>query len=212
MASKTKQVRLLTTSLVLGVAVFAFMPVAYGATTSDSKLTQTINAGVLSTDIRNSGGTVVGSPSFAMSARTVSTSQQTSTGTFGDNNQRITVDNPGGANGGWTLVLNAKVPGTSEWTGGGNTYKYNGTAAQGQLTVNPTPGTLTATVGTTTGITKGSSSAFSGTTSITLLNAAAASDDILNVYLTGVSLSQTIPAASPSGSYSIDMTQTVTAT
>lgn len=91
-------------SLLIGVVAFVAMPSVYAATTADSKLTQTINAGVLSTDVRNSGGSVVGSPSFAMSTMTVSTSQQTSTGTFGDNNQRITVDNPGGANNGWTLA------------------------------------------------------------------------------------------------------------
>ena len=61
--------------------------------------------------MRDSGGAVVASPSFAMGAVAVSTSTQTSTGTFGSNSQRITVDNPNGStNGGaWTLALNADV-------------------------------------------------------------------------------------------------------
>ena len=46
----------------------------YAATTATSELSQTINAGVLSTDIRDTGDSVVTNPTFAMNATTASTS------------------------------------------------------------------------------------------------------------------------------------------
>lgn len=195
--------------IVAGVLAIS-APVAHAALTATSQLSQQISNGVLSTDIRNSSNGVVASPSFAMGAASVSTSSQTVTGTFGTPTARISVDNPGGANDGWTLSLNATTPATTKWTSGSNNYDYKGTAATGQLTVNPAAATITATVGSNaTGLTKGASTAFSSTTPITLLTAAAASDDIWNGYLTGVGLSQTIPAAQAAGTYTLDLTQTV---
>lgn len=203
--------KFLYTVAAIALVTVTVTPAVYAATTANSQLTQQINAGVLSTDVRDASNQVVASPSFGMSAVTVSTSGQTSTGTLGTSSQRLSVDNPGGANSGWTLALNATMPGTGTWTSGSNTYAYNGTSTTGQLTVDPSAGTITPVTGSATGLTKGTSAAFSGTTPITLMTAAAASDDIWNGYLTGVSLSQTIPAAQPSGAYSINMTQTVTA-
>lgn len=203
-------------SIVLGVAsVIAAAvlagPAVFAATTATSRLTQQITAGALSTDIRDASGAVVTNPAFAMSAVVASSSQQTSTGTFGDNARRISVDNPGGANSGWVLSLNATTPGTGAWTSGANNYAYNGTAATGQLTVNPAAGTLTANIGGNTGVTLGTSASFTGTGSVTLITAAAASADVWNGYVTGVGLSQTIPAGQTVGSYTLDMTQTVVA-
>ena len=92
--------------------------IAYAALTADSELTQEIESGDLSTSIRNSSDAVVANPSFAMDAADVSTSEQSTTGVFGTPSQRIAVDNPGGANGGWTLTLNASDPGNSTWSDG----------------------------------------------------------------------------------------------
>lgn len=209
---KTKLKQLIALSVVASVALGTGTATVQAALTADSKLTQAITAGVISTDVRNSSGGIVALPSFAMTAVSASTSTQTATGSFGDNNQRITVDNPGGANNGWTLSLNAKVPGTTKWASGGNNYNYNGNSTTGQLTVNPAVGTLTASIGGTANVTLGSQASFTGTTPITLISAAAASADIWNGYVTGIGLSQAIPAAQPLGSYSIDMTQTITAT
>ncbi len=192
----------ITVSAVVGVSVYA-------ATEYDSQLTQSITAGALSTDVRDDSGSVVASPSFGMSPVVASTGVQTSTGTFGSDTQRIAVDNPGGANGGWTLALNAKVPGTGVWTGSNGTYAYNGSSSTGQLSVNPQAGTLVATTGTTTHVTKGTAASFTGSTAITLLTAAADSEDIWSGYITGIGLSQAIPAGQAIGSYTIDMTQTV---
>lgn len=200
----------------VAVAIFTAMaPAVHAATTATSNLTQTIAPGVLNTDVRDGSNAVVASPSFAMSAGTVSTSsQQTVTGTFGSATQRISVDNPGASNTGFTLAIAATGGTTATWTDGAKTYPFNAaTAAAGQLTINATPGTITALVGTTTGITKGTSGTFTSgsNTPIQLLNAGSTSDDVWNGYLTGVSVSQTIPAATPAGSYTFGLTQTVTA-
>ena len=209
--------RLLINSVAVGAGVLLMgAPVAYAAVTADSDLTQAITVGVISTSIRDAGGAVVSTPAFAMNSVAASTSQQTSTGTFGSTSQRITVDNPNGSltGGAWTLALNATTPGTGTWNSsvGGYTYAYNGaSAANGQLTVDPAAGTLTAVTGGSTGVTLGTSATFSGSGAITLATASASASAIWNGYITGIGLSQTIPASQPVGNYTLDVTQTVTA-
>lgn len=195
-------------------AVVAFAPIASAANTANSRLTQVINPGTLSTSITNASGSPVSNPAFAMSAVSVSTAQQTATGKFGSETQRIVVDNPGGANNGWTLTLNATTPGTGKWTGAGSAgYAYNSpAAANGQLTVNPQVGSVNPGTGyNNTGITLGTQATFSGSTPVTLVTAAAGSQDIWNGYFKDIDLSQTIPANTPAGTYTLQMTQTVTA-
>lgn len=194
--------------------VLVSAPTTYAALTDSTNFSQQINAGVLSTFIGDTSGAEVASPNVGFSNVTVSTSTQTSTGTYGTNTQRIYVDNPGGANNGWTLALAATGGPSAVWTSGGNTYAFNGaSAALGQLTVNPAAGTITPVVGTATGVSLGSSGTFSGGTNtpVGLLSASSGSDDISRVYLTGVGVSQTIPAAQVAGSYIIDFTQTAAA-
>lgn len=196
----------------VGTIAFGAVPIVHAATTATSTLSQTISNGSLSTDVRDGSNAVVGSPSFSLSAVNVSTSGQTSTGTFGSSTQRISVDNPGGANNGFSLALNATTPGTGVWDdGASHTYAYNGNATTGVLTVDPSVSTWTANVGTTTSITKGTSASFTGSTAITLATTSASLEDIWNGYVTGIGLSQAIPANTPAGTYTISMTQTVTA-
>lgn len=195
-----------------GVFALAVAPPAYAALTATSTLSQTISNGSLSTDVRDGSNAIVGSPSFSMASRNISTSQQSTTGTFGSGTQRISVDNPGGANNGFSLALNATVPGTGVWDdGASHTYAYNGSAATGQLSVDPSVSTWTALTGTIASITKGGSATFSGSTPITLATTSNALEDIWNGYVTGIGLTQTIPANTPAGTYTISMTQTVTA-
>lgn len=213
MKNESNKKQLVTVAISGAVIASGFGGVAaYAALTATSTLTQSITAGTLSTSIRDAAGAVVASPTFAMSALTASTTQQTSTGTFGSSTQRITVDNPGGASSGWTLALNGTTPASSKWTSGANSYSYNGaSAAVGQLTVNPAAGTITPVIGTATGVTLGASATFNSATAVTLISAAATSDDIWNGYATGIGLSQTVPAGQATGTYSLPMTQTVTA-
>ena len=193
---------------------------------------QTINAGVLSTDILDASRVSVSSPSVSMSTKsflfTCASGGSASTGTFGSNTQRIYVINPSAANNGWTLTMAATSGTTSTWSdGGSNTYDFNDASSSGcadgadadsvagQLSVDPSAATLTTdcTGCSTTNVTKGSNSSFAegSVDSITLLSASAASDDVWRGYLTGVGLSQTIPAEQPAASYTINMTLTATA-
>lgn len=208
-----KKITAISSIAALGIAALVSLPSVYAATNTDSQLTQVIGNGTLSTSIRDASGNIVASPSFAMNDVSASTSMQTATGTFGADGQRITVDNPGGADNGWTLAINATTPGTGTWISGSDTYSYNGaTAADGQLTLDPSIATLTVnSPATNTGITKGSQATFSGTTPLTLLTAGSTADHIWNGYITGVGVSQTIPASQPTGTYTLDLTQTVTA-
>lgn len=195
---------------------------------STSSFTQTINAGTLSTDIVDASYASVSSPAVAMNAVTFSFACQTATGTFGTATQNIYVSNPDAADSGWTLTLAASAT-TDIWDSAGTDFDFNDSSGTGctdgadadsvggQMTVNPSGGTLA--VGqcascAVTNITKGSSTAFvEGTAdSVTLLTAAAASNDIGDWKLTGVSISQKIPAEQPAASdYDINMTLTATA-
>lgn len=197
----------------LAVGAIIGAPAAYAATdTATSELSQEVIPGTLSTDILDGSGDPVASPSFAMTQTTASTSVETTTGTFGSGTQRISVSNPGvSSDGAWSLALSA----TGSWADGGETYPYNGaTAADGQLTVNPAVGAITETFGSggATGVSLGTSDTFdTGTSSITLMTADNTADLVWEGYLTGVGLSQTVPAGTPSGNYTLTVTQTLTA-
>lgn len=211
------------------VLTLSATPTAFAANTPT--LNQTINAGVLSTDILDEGGNSVGSPSFSMTSKNLSFTCQSggsaSTGLLGGVGARIYVINPGGANNGWTLTMAPTSGATATWVSGGDTFDFNDAGGSGctdgadtdiksgQLSVDPSAGTLATACAacTTTGVTKGSSSAYvEGTTdSITLLSASAGSDDVWRGNLIGAGLSQTIPAETPSGSYTLNMTLTATA-
>ncbi len=212
------------------ISLFAllFLTVVYVRASSTSEFSQTINAGTLTTDIRDASRNSVANPSVAMSSVTVSFSCQTSSGTFGTNTERIYVDNPGAADNGWTLTVAASST-TATWQNASGTlaFDYNDATGSGcsdgtdsdsyagQLTIDPSGGSITTDCSScnTTGITLGSSAAFDeGTTdSITLVTAASNSSDVGRWYFTNFSVSQTIPAEQDADTYTIDLTLTVTA-
>jgi hypothetical protein len=218
-------------SLCLALAVIA--ATSSGArSASTPTFNQTINPGVLSTDILDASRVAVGSPSVAMTTKSFlfacGSGANASTGTLGSGSQRVYIINPGGANNGWTLTMAATGGATAVWSDGGtNTYDFNDATTAGctdgadtdtkigQLSVDPSVSTLTTDCNscTTTNVTKGSSSAFVETSqnSITLMSATLASDDVWRGYLTGIALSQTIPAEQPAATYTINMTLTATA-
>lgn len=191
-------------------------------------LTQIINPGTLATDIVDASYVTVGSPGVSMAAQTFSFACGSSTGTLGTSSQQLYVKNPDSADSGWSLTIAASSP-TAVWGSAGPDYDFNDPTSSGcadggdtdlfagQLTLNPAAGTLA--VGqclscSVSNITKGSSASFSEgvLNSITLLTAAAGSDDIGDWRLQGVTLSQTIPAEQPAASdYSINLTITATA-
>lgn len=207
-------------SLALGVALAA----------STSNFTQTINAGTLSVDIVNGSYVTVGSPTVAMGAVTFSfacrTSGNRASGTFGTASEQIYVQNPDAADGGWTVSL-AGSAATNVWDSAGTDYDFNDSSGSGctdggdadsvggQMTVDASGGTLAAgacSACTTANITKGSANSYvqATTDSITLLTAAAGSDDIGDWTLQGVSILNTIPAEQPAASdYDINMTLSI---
>ncbi len=83
------------------------------------------------------------------------------------------------------------------------------------MTADPSVGTVTATGGgcTTTGISKGSSSAFAQGTndSVTLLSASGSANLACIWDLTGVAISQKIPAEQAGGNYTINLTISIIA-
>ncbi len=201
----------------------------YVLASGTSEFQQTIKPGTLSTDIVDDSYNSVASPAVAMNAVTFSFSYQTATGTFGTTNEQIYVSNPDAADDGWTLTV-APASTTDVWDSTGTDFDFNDPGANatddgttdadnlgGQMTVDPSGATLATgqcSNCSVTNITKGSSTAFvEGTTdSVTLLTAAAASDDIGDWTLQNVSISQTIPAEQPAASdYTLNMVLTVTA-
>lgn len=182
------------------------------------RLNQTITAGVLSTDVVDSSRAPVTTPSFAMSSASASVECQTITGVYGSPMQRVAIDNPAGANSGWSLTIAASSGTNAKWTNGTHQYSYNNPAGsgctEGQLSLDPSAATLGLYgVSSNTGITKGNAASFAANTTnaITLLSASAGSDDIWSGYMTGIGVSQKIPAGQPAGLYWLDLTQTVTA-
>jgi len=202
--------------------------VGFALASSTSNFTQTINAGVLSVDVVNSSYVSVDNPSFAMNAASFNFACQTATGTFGTAEQQIYVKNPDAADNGWTVSLAASNP-TDVWDSAGVDYDFNDSGGSGctdgadtdslagQMTVDPNAGTLA--VGACSGcvvtnVSKGSSGAFSEgvTDSITILTGANTSDDVGDWKLTGVSISQTIPAEQPAASdYDVSLTLSIVA-
>ena len=167
--------------------------------------------------------TPVTNPAIAMSPVTYGLSCQTSTGNFGTATQQIYVKNIGAADSGWTLTL-AGAATSSAWTSSSASanYSFNNPnssgCAYGQMTVNPSVGTLS--VGqcqngcTTNHLSLGSSASFSNgsTDSITLLSATAAADHTGDWTLKNIAVSQKIPAGQAAANdYNINMVLTVTA-
>jgi len=154
-----------------------------------------------------------------------------STGTLGTNAQRLYAINPGASvPNGWDVTVAATGGATATWANTGNTKKFDFNDAggsgctdgadtdsyAGQMNIDPSSGTLTTDCGscTSTGITKGSSTAFvEGTTnSITLITAANTVSNPYRGYLTGIPVTQTIPAEQGVDStYTINLTLTITA-
>jgi len=193
---------------------------------SGNNLQLVYNAAVLGTltvDIVNALGISVSAPSINFNPINFSFDYQTTTGLFGTTSEKIRVDNPT-ANPQWSLSIAASSP-TSFWSGTSTDYDFNDPTANavdggdtdvlgGQMTINPSVGTITPKGGcTNTGLTLGSSNSFSEGVmdSITLLTAGATTETGCYWDLTDISISQTIPAEQSADIYSIDMTLSIIA-
>jgi hypothetical protein len=177
----------------------------------------------VTTDFVDGSGTSVSSPAASLSNTAVGFTCQTSTGSLGTATQKVRVTSSLDK-ATWNLTMAATSGPTATWYAppvgpiASHTYKFNDPAGSGctngQLTVNASAGTLTAQTNcSTTGITKGSGAAFIGgtTDSVTILSSASPSDVDCYWELTGIGLSQKVPASQPGGNYTINMTMTATA-
>lgn len=165
-----------------------------------------------------------------MGGVTFSFGTQIAAGSFGTASENIYVQNPDGADNGWTLSLAAPLA-TNTWTSGGLHYDFNdptgsgytdggdADAVGGQMTVDPTSNGQLNT-GQCSGGCATSNISLGGATpfnqgvadSVTLLNAAASSSDIGDWILQDVDISQKIPAQQAAANdYALNLVLSVTA-
>jgi hypothetical protein len=186
----------------------------------------TAAGGTLSVDIVDADGVTVGSPSVTFSEKSFSYSAQTSTATLGISSQKIRVSNTTGT-ATWTLSIAATSGPTTAWTdGGSNTYDFNDSntdgaddadadSVGGRLTVDPSGGSISAVApcASTTGVSPGSSNSFkevaTAVTSITLLSASGSASTNCGWDFITTSLSQLIPGAQKSATFTLSFTITV---
>lgn len=223
---RTSYLSVIAMLLATSLGFFSFV---FASPTSNFQLT--INPGTLTIDIVDGSFVTVASPSVVFNAVTFSFSCQSTPGTFGTASEQIYIQNPDAADNGWTASLAADSGPTSFWDSAGTDMDFNDPTGApagcadgadtdslaGQLSINPSVATLAVgncLVCTTTGVTLGSSSAFSEgvTDSITIATAAAGANDIADYTIQGVSASQQIPPEQPAASdYNIDMTLSIVA-
>ena len=166
--------------------------------------------GTLGFNIVDGSGNSVTNPAVNFSSQLFSWSAQQSTGTLGDSSQKLRVTNSKSKRV-WTLAMAATLGSGTPWDdGGGHTYNFDSTAANGRLQVDATGGTITPQTGcVNTGLSKQVTPAyFSQTNSITILSASASA--YTNCYwdFTGVALTQDIPAGQFGGSYTLGLSLT----
>lgn len=179
----------------------------------------------LGVDVVDAGGVSVISPSFVMNAITSDSNCQTPTGTLGTASALMRVSNTTDTPG-WSLTVAATGGAAANWSATTDSYDFNDSGGSGctdgadsdslpgQLSINPS-GATSAVDGmcTTTGISLGTSSAFveGVTDNITLFSASGSANTNCNWDLSNVALSQKIPPFRLPGSYSLQLTLTVTA-
>lgn len=201
-----------TSLLVAGFIAAPMLVVGAQAQGVGAEFGQVINPGVLLTAIRDADRNPVAEPSVSLSAVTAAFDCEESTGVFGTTDQRIYVDNPNSADS-WSLTITALYGSEAVWSDGTNSFSFNDPSDDGcqtgQLTLNPDAGTVLADYQgeDLTGISKGSQASFDdvGSSVVTLLTADNTSDEVWRGYLTGVEVSQTIPAETPAGEYTLDL-------
>ncbi|MEZ4210655.1 MAG: hypothetical protein R3B38_03035, partial [Patescibacteria group bacterium] len=182
-------------------------------------------SGSLTIDIVDGAGSSVTSPGVAMNSAGFNFACHTSTGTFGTSSEKIRVDN-GTQTATWTASVAASAA-TDVWDSAGTDYDFNDPTSSGcgdgadadglagQMSVDPSGGTITPEGGcTSTGVSLGSSSAFSedSVDSITIVSAGGTADTGCYWDITGVGISQTIPAEQPAASdYNLDLVLSIVA-
>ena len=183
----------------------------------------TLSSGSLSVDIVDDNGDPVSTPSLAFSPLSFSFTPQTATGTLGVIDQKIRVSNNSG-NEQWNLSIAADNS-TSLWSGGGAYYDYNDDSAGatdgadadiygGQLSLDPNFLVITPQSSCSdTGLVVGDAAAFveGSLDSLTLVEANSSAATGCYWDISGINVSQTVPAEQATNLYSLPMSLTITA-
>lgn len=201
-----------------GTVVFEDIPFTDG-----NIFTLGTDANILGVDIVDASSVSVSAPSVTFSSLPFSFSSQTTTGTLGSASQKILVHNST-STATWTLTVAATAI-TSVWSGAGGTFDFNDIGANatdtgdadtvgGRLTVDPSVATLAGKNScSTTGVTLGSSTGFRQgvTNSITIAQGSGSASTVCEWTISGVSLSQTVPASQVGSSYSLNLVLSIVA-
>ena len=181
--------------------------------------------GSLGIRFANAANATLANPTTGFSAATTSRAASTTTAKLSNNSsQQIEIANSSSTTG-WSVSLAAAGGSTAKWTqnGGAANYAFNNSNAnQGQLSVDMSSSTFTASGSTplgqacsTTGLSSGAGGAFvAGTASanaITLATASSSSGLTCLFKLQNISLKQTVPAYQKPGTYTLPVTVTVVA-
>lgn len=190
--------------------------------------TATYTSPVLSVDVVDGSGNPVASPGAVLSSLESRFACQTATGAITAASDSIRVNNTT-ANGNWTASIAASAGATARWSNGSVQYDFNDSGGSpagcgdgadadnqaGQLSLNPAAATLTPQSGcSSAGVTKGASAAFvEGTVNAVTLMSASSSQVACYYDLSGVAVSQKVPAETPASvtPYALPLVITVTA-
>lgn len=204
----------------IAIATLA-LSVAIVSASDTTQLSQSIS-GAIDVQIVDESGNAVASPAVVFPGKSFATTYQTSDATLGTASQKMRLTNPSGTTDTWTLNVAATDGASAAWSNGTNSYDFNDATASaedgadtdsfgGQMTIDPSVGTIAGVGGTpTTNVSKGTSDSFTegSVDSIDLMSASAGASKPGQWDLTGVSLSQSIPASQATGSYTLDLTLT----
>jgi len=200
-----------------------FIASSYGITAVNLATLFNNSSGTLSANIVDEVGGVVIEPSVNFSDTNFDFNFQTTTGVLGIVSEKIRVDN-GTQSAGWTLSVAATGGSIDTWSDGtSNEYDFNDPVPDaidgadvdlvgGELFIDSSVGIITPQSGcTNTGVSLGSSASFSEgiIDSITLMSATGSSQIGCYWDLTNILFSQDIPASQPLGTYTLNLTLTV---
>lgn len=187
----------------------------------------TISDGVFSVKVVNGSGGTVSNPGITMSGGALKFSCSETAGVLGTSNQKVRVTNHS-AGTAWTLSIAATDGATAAWTDGSDTFDFNdptgsppgcsegadADSRSGLLAVSFAGSTVTPSNGCTSdGVTTGISTAFEQGVTDDITLGRASSTAVTGCYwdYDGIDLAQTIPAEQKPGTYTLDLTITLTA-
>lgn len=169
-----------------------------------------VSDGTINVDIVDESGVSVVSPSAQLGSITYSFKDQSTTGVLGTPTEKIRLNNPTDVST-WSVTIAATDGSIAQWSdGSGNTLDFNNPNG-GQLSLNPSVGSISESDGgNTNGISLGSQASFSEgvVDSITLYSADSSASSYARYDLVDIDLSQSIPARTPATDYTLNLTIT----